>query len=469
VTRQIEPAKRGEISRVLTFLAMVFLSVCCLAQEPPPSSSESEIYYQLGKKELAAGNKDAAEKALRFALEADPPNVDAGLNLGRLLFDAKRYREAYALFSDLMKTRGDRIEVPLWLGVCAWHVERNEEALKLLSPLVSSEDKEIASLARIYASMASISLGRPQEAKTFVNGLSGEASEIGGLASHIKSALEAEIRNKGSGATAKAGGVVLSVGQDSSISGLANIDEPSGTSSAFGELGVTFVATRDIGAGKDRELMFVLLADGRYYPSAEEFSVLTAGAEIGVETGPGRLSLAETLSYEHSGIHRADTALSYSALEKEAVNPDAEWPLWSLSAHYARYTPESSEKYGGWGVGVSVSPVADGDVGAVNFSVQSYSARDDTLSYVAVSANEKIPVCRKVALLLGWEVRAFPDGGPSESTRHDVLLSLGFNGVLYEDAAKKLEIGAKGETNKSSVDTASYDRLTSWLSATFLF
>jgi hypothetical protein len=443
--------------------------MCCFAQETPRQLPDTERYYELGRKELAAGNKDAAEKAFRFALEADSSNVDAGLNLGRLLFDANRYKEAYALFSGLMKTAGGRLEVPLWLGVCAWHVGKYEETLKLLSPLVTSEDKDVASLAQIYASMASISLGRPKEAESFVSGLANESSEVGLLASRIKSGLEAEIHNDTPGTPAKASGLVLSVGQDSSISGLANIDEPSGTSSVFAETGYTFIAMRDVGAEKNRELMLVLLADGRYYPSAQEFSVLTVGAEAGIEVGPGRLSLGETLSYEHSGIHRADTALSYSAMNKNGAAGDAEWPLWTLSWHISVYTPESSEQYGGWGLEAAVAPVVEGNPGALNFSVLNYNARDNTLSYVMASVNEKIPIWRKVALQLAWDVRIFPDGGPGESTRRDVLLGLGFNGALFENATKKVELGVKGETNKSSVDTASYDRLTSWLSMTFLF
>ena len=469
MTRQRWLENWGEFSRTFVFFAIVFLSVYCFAQETPTQPSVTDKYYEVGKKELAAGNKDAAEQAFKLALEADSSNVDAGLNLGRLLFDASRYKEAYALFSSLMKTAGGRLEVPLWLGVCAWHVGKYEEALKLLSPLVTSEDKDVASLAQIYASMASISLGRPKEAESFVNGLANESSEVGLLASRIKAGLEAEIRNGTPGAPAKASGLVLSVGQDSSISGLANIDEPSGTSSAFAETGVTFIAMRDVGAEKNREMMFVLIADGRYYPSAQEFSLLTVGAEAGIEVGPGRLSLGETISYEHSGIHRADTALGYSASEKNTANPDAEWPLWTFGWHISAYTPVSSEENGGWGLEAAVAPVVEGNPGALNFSVQNYKARDNTLSYVMVSANEKIPIWRKVALQLAWDVRIFPDGGPAESTRRDVLLGLGFDEVLFENTTRKVEIGVKGETSKSTVDTASYDRLTSWLSVTFLF
>ncbi len=66
-------------------------------QPPPVAGAAEQIYEQhmkAGKDAMVAGKQDAAEASFRAALEAKPNDTEASYLLGKLCFDAKRYREA---------------------------------------------------------------------------------------------------------------------------------------------------------------------------------------------------------------------------------------------------------------------------------------------------------------------------------------------------------------------------------------
>ncbi|MCX7806508.1 MAG: tetratricopeptide repeat protein, partial [Planctomycetota bacterium] len=67
------------------------------APQSPAAGTDAQTYdrhMKAGRDALLAGRKDAAEDSFRAALEARPDDPEASYLIGKLCFDAKRYREA---------------------------------------------------------------------------------------------------------------------------------------------------------------------------------------------------------------------------------------------------------------------------------------------------------------------------------------------------------------------------------------
>jgi tetratricopeptide (TPR) repeat protein len=77
---------------------------------------------------MEAGNPDAAAQLLERVLEAEPSSQTALESLARARFDARRYQDAAAAFSDLLDAAPDNDYAHFGRGLCAWHLQQFETA-----------------------------------------------------------------------------------------------------------------------------------------------------------------------------------------------------------------------------------------------------------------------------------------------------------------------------------------------------
>lgn len=78
----------------------------------------------------AAGMVDeVALKAYKDILARDPKNVDAAVNAGNMLYDAKRYEESIPFYQQAMAARGTDVNVSTDLGTALWYTGRADAAL----------------------------------------------------------------------------------------------------------------------------------------------------------------------------------------------------------------------------------------------------------------------------------------------------------------------------------------------------
>lgn len=72
---------------------------------------------------------DAQLRAYRDILAQDPKNVQAAVGAGNLLYDAQRYHEAIAFYSQAYALNPSDINVSTDLGTALWYSGRPDEAL----------------------------------------------------------------------------------------------------------------------------------------------------------------------------------------------------------------------------------------------------------------------------------------------------------------------------------------------------
>jgi cytochrome c-type biogenesis protein CcmH/NrfG len=68
-------------------------------------------------------------KTYRDVLTRDPKNVQAAVNAGNMLYDAKRYEEAIPFYQQAMAATGSDINVSTDLGTALWYTGRADAAL----------------------------------------------------------------------------------------------------------------------------------------------------------------------------------------------------------------------------------------------------------------------------------------------------------------------------------------------------
>lgn len=88
-----------------------------------------------------AGETAEAEEHLTAALEADPLNVDALVELGRLRYGERRYSEAAEAFRRLVAVEDDSFVGRLWLGRALRRAGRDEEAEAVYLELLDSRPR----------------------------------------------------------------------------------------------------------------------------------------------------------------------------------------------------------------------------------------------------------------------------------------------------------------------------------------
>jgi tetratricopeptide (TPR) repeat protein len=88
---------------------------------------------------LERGDPAAAEAAYREAIAADPKFVDARINLGRLLHDAKRYADAERVYRAALIGRGDDAVLLFNLGVLLDDAGRKGEAVEAYRAAVARD------------------------------------------------------------------------------------------------------------------------------------------------------------------------------------------------------------------------------------------------------------------------------------------------------------------------------------------
>jgi predicted Zn-dependent protease len=91
----------------------------------------------------ATGTADAhmvdevALKAYRDILARDPKNVQAAVNAGNMLYDAKRYEEAIPYYQQAMAANGSDANVSTDLGTALWYTGRPDAAIAQYSVSLS--------------------------------------------------------------------------------------------------------------------------------------------------------------------------------------------------------------------------------------------------------------------------------------------------------------------------------------------
>jgi tetratricopeptide (TPR) repeat protein len=68
-------------------------------------------------------------KTYRDVLTRDPKNVQAAVNAGNMLYDAKRYEEAIPFYQQAIAANGSDINVSTDLGTALWYTGRADAAL----------------------------------------------------------------------------------------------------------------------------------------------------------------------------------------------------------------------------------------------------------------------------------------------------------------------------------------------------
>lgn len=72
---------------------------------------------------------EVALKAYRDIMARDPKNVQAAVNAGNMLYDAKRYEEAIPFYQQAMAANGSDANVSTDLGTALWYTGRPDAAI----------------------------------------------------------------------------------------------------------------------------------------------------------------------------------------------------------------------------------------------------------------------------------------------------------------------------------------------------
>ena len=72
---------------------------------------------------------EAALQAYRDILTRDPQNLQAAVNAGNLLYDARRYGDAVSFYQHAFALNGSDVNVSTDLGTALWYTGRADEAL----------------------------------------------------------------------------------------------------------------------------------------------------------------------------------------------------------------------------------------------------------------------------------------------------------------------------------------------------
>lgn len=72
---------------------------------------------------------EVALKAYKDILARDPKNVDAAVNAGNMLYDARRYEEAIPFYQQAMAAKPSDVNVSTDLGTALWYTGRADAAL----------------------------------------------------------------------------------------------------------------------------------------------------------------------------------------------------------------------------------------------------------------------------------------------------------------------------------------------------
>jgi len=95
----------------------------------PHQPSGGEEWFEQGVM-LETLNAEAARRAYEHAIAADPARLDARINLGRLLHEAKQFAQAEQTYRDALKTCGSDPVLLYNLGVLLDDLERKNDAME---------------------------------------------------------------------------------------------------------------------------------------------------------------------------------------------------------------------------------------------------------------------------------------------------------------------------------------------------
>ncbi len=108
------------------------------------------------------GLREQAERELRSALEVDPTDVEARLDLASLCMAMDRFDEARPLVDEVMKNQADNRRAKLLRGILLFHDEKFDEAEKVLNEsLLLNTDP---SRSHYYLGMVYEKKGQPDKA-----------------------------------------------------------------------------------------------------------------------------------------------------------------------------------------------------------------------------------------------------------------------------------------------------------------
>ena len=97
---------------------------------------------------------EVALKAYRDILARDPKNVQAAVNAGNMLYDAKRYEEAIAFYQQAMAASGTDANVSTDLGTALWYTGRPDAALAQYAVSLSIDPNHAQTLFNMGIVMA---------------------------------------------------------------------------------------------------------------------------------------------------------------------------------------------------------------------------------------------------------------------------------------------------------------------------
>jgi tetratricopeptide (TPR) repeat protein len=128
------------------------------AAEQPHSARD---WFETGAA-LESDDPEAAIEAYELAVAADPALVDASINLGSLLHEARRFARAERVYRDAIAANGPDAVVQYNLGVLLEDMGRNDEAMKAYEAALLGNP----ALADCYYNLALLcdGAGRPQDA-----------------------------------------------------------------------------------------------------------------------------------------------------------------------------------------------------------------------------------------------------------------------------------------------------------------
>ena len=94
----------------------------------PVAAKDPRAFFRLGEK-LEASDQDASAQAYRQAIDADPTFIDAYLNLGAMLCEAKQCEDALRLFDTAIAQGADSALIRFNRAVALEDLDRPEDAV----------------------------------------------------------------------------------------------------------------------------------------------------------------------------------------------------------------------------------------------------------------------------------------------------------------------------------------------------
>ena len=136
-------------------------SLSVIERPQGPASLDADEWFARGVA-LEDDDADAAREAYQRSVEADATRIDARINLGRLLHEAKRYKEAERIYREALTACGN--DPVLWynLGVLLDDCGRKREAISAYQAALRADPR----LADGHYNLALLfeQLKRPQDA-----------------------------------------------------------------------------------------------------------------------------------------------------------------------------------------------------------------------------------------------------------------------------------------------------------------